>query len=101
MALFHTRQTNSSALVQPLPPPPPPPPYNVEHVYTLFLQSLNIVFGGGGEEATHFKTDNSAFLNSVLRTPKINAITQRSQGILSTIVGLLEFYWYTNANAVI
>ena len=37
----------------------PSPSYNVRHVYTLFLQSLNIVLGGGG--ATHFKTDNSAF----------------------------------------
>ena len=44
------------------PPIPPPPPYNVEHVYTLFIQSFNIVLGGGGGEATHFKTDNSAFL---------------------------------------
>ena len=44
-------------------PPPPPPSYNVGHVYTLFLQSFNIVLvgGGGGGEATHFKLDNSAF----------------------------------------
>ena len=41
--------------------PPPPPSYNVGHVYTLFLQSFNTVLRGGGE-ATHFKTDNSAFL---------------------------------------
>ena len=27
--------------------PPPPPPYKVGHVYTLFLQSFNIVLGGG------------------------------------------------------
>ena len=27
--------------------PPPPPFYNVGHVYTLFLQSFNIVLGGG------------------------------------------------------
>ena len=86
VVLFHTRQTNSSTLVQPL---PLPPSYNVGHVYTLFLQSFNIVghvytlflqsfnivghvhtlflqsfnivLGGGGN-ATHFKTDNSAFL---------------------------------------
>ena len=47
---FHTRQTNSSTLVQPL---PLPPSYNVGHVYTLFLQSFNIVLGGeggGGEQ---------------------------------------------------
>ena len=57
MALFHTLLTNSSTLVQ----PPPPPSYNVGHVYTVFLQSFNIVLGGGGE-ATHVKMDNSAFL---------------------------------------
>ena len=45
------------------PAPHPPPPYNVGNVYTLFLQNFNIVLGGrGGEEATHFETDNSALL---------------------------------------
>ena len=28
---------------------PPPPPYNVGQMYTLFLQSFNIVLVGGGE----------------------------------------------------
>ena len=28
-------------------PPLQPPTYNVGHVYTLFLQSFNIVWGGG------------------------------------------------------
>ena len=44
-------------------PLPPPPSYNVGHVYTLFLQSFNIVLveGTGGGEATHFKTGNSGF----------------------------------------
>ena len=37
VALFHTRQTNSSTLVQP-------------PVHTLFLQSFNIVLGGGGRK---------------------------------------------------
>ena len=41
-------------------PSPSAPFFNVGHVYTLFLQSFNIVLGEGGE-ATHFKTDNSAF----------------------------------------
>ena len=43
-------------------PPPQSPTYNVGHVYTLFLQSFNIVLGGGGwvgGEAAQFKTDNS------------------------------------------
>ena len=30
------------------PSPHPPPPYNVGYVYTLFLQSFNIVLGGEG-----------------------------------------------------
>ena len=35
--------------------PSPPPSYNVGHVYTLFLQSFNIVLGvEGGGEAKHF-----------------------------------------------
>ena len=41
------------------------------------------VWGGGGVgEETHL-----LLLNSVLKTQKINTITQVSQGILSTIVG--------------
>ena len=48
VALFHTRKTNSSTLVHPL--PLPPPSYNVGHVYTLFLQSVNIVLGVGGRK---------------------------------------------------
>ena len=44
VAFFHTCQTNSSTLVQPL----PPPSYNVGHMYTLFLQSFNTVLGVGG-----------------------------------------------------
>ena len=81
---FFSRYTSSA------PPPTPPPPYNVGHVYMLFLQSFNIVLRGEGWEATHFETGNSALrFNSVLKAPKINAITQVSQGILSTIVDIL------------
>ena len=47
VALFHTRQTNSSTLVQPL---PLPPSYNIGRVFTLFLQSVNIVLGVGGRK---------------------------------------------------
>ena len=70
---------NSSTYVQ---PPPPPPLYYVGHVYTLFLQRfIKIIInkvqfslssevqhcmgrGGGGRGgiATHFETENSAFL---------------------------------------
>ena len=35
-------------------PAPPPPPHNVGHVYTLFLQSFNIVWGGGGGGSNAF-----------------------------------------------
>ena len=31
-------------------PSPSLPSYNVGHVYTLFLQSFNIVLGGGGRK---------------------------------------------------
>ena len=51
-------RANSSTLGQPL--PPQPPTYNVGHMCTLFLQSFNIILGGGG--GTELKTDNSAFL---------------------------------------
>ena len=64
MALFQTHQTNSHARIHLHldSPSPQPPTYNVGHVYMLFLQSFNIVWGGGGSKATQFKMDNSAFL---------------------------------------
>ena len=83
-ALFHTRQTNSSTLVQPL---PLPPFYNVGHVYKLFLQSFNIVLGGGGRKQRILKRIRVLFLKFRLKNTGNNAITQVSQGILSTIVG--------------
>ena len=48
-----------------------------------------VCVGGGGGVATHFKTDNSGFFFyfRFKKTPKINAISQVSQGILSIIVG--------------
>ena len=48
------------------PSPHTPPPYNVGHVYTLFLQNFNIVLGEGGG-ATHFETNNSAFLKPAFK----------------------------------
>ena len=65
---------------------PSPPFYNVGHVYKLFLQSFNIVLGEGGRRQHILKRITLLFENSILKTPKINAITQVSQGILSTIV---------------
>ena len=65
---------------------PSPPSYNVGHVYKLFLQSFNIVLGEGGRRQHILKRITLLFENSILKTPKINAITQVSQGILSTIV---------------
>ena len=86
MALFHTRQTNSSILVQPL---SLPPSYNVGHVYTLFVQTFNIVLGGGGRKQRILKRIRVLFLKFRFKNTGINAITQVSQGILSTIVALL------------
>ena len=58
VALLHTRQTNSSTLVHPLPLSP------LLQCWTR-VQAISPKFqhciGGRGEEATHFKTDNSAF----------------------------------------
>ena len=83
VALFHTRQTNSSILVQPL---SLPPSYNVGHVYTLFVQTFNIVLGGGGRKQRILKRIRVLFLKFRFKNTGINAITQVSQGILSTIV---------------
>ena len=93
VALFQTRQTNSHARIHLhlVSPSPQHHTYNVGHVYTLFLQSFNIVWGWGGVwggKATQFKTDNSAFLKLRFENKKINAITLVSQGIWSTIVGV-------------
>ena len=66
VALFHMRQMNSQGRIHfhIFSLPPPPHLYNIGHVYTLFLQRFNIVWGGGGErgKATHFNLENSAFL---------------------------------------
>ena len=51
--------------------------------------------GGGGGEQRIFKRITDLFFNLVFKTQKINAITQVSQGILSTIVGTslaLQYY---------
>ena len=90
MALFQTRQTNSHArmhlhLVSPSPPPPHPSPHlqcwtRVHVISTEFQHCM------GGIKQRNLQRITVLFENSVLKTQKINAITQVSQGILSTIV---------------
>ena len=54
---------NSSTYVQPLPPPPPPLQcWTPVHAIFLEVQHCIGVGGGGGGKATHFETENSAFL---------------------------------------
>ena len=55
-------------------PSPSAPSYNVEHVYTLFLQSFDIVLGEGRGQHI-LKRITVLFENSILKTLKINAIT--------------------------
>ena len=68
VALFHTRQTNSSTLVQLIPLPPTPPPPTMLDTCTRYFSRVSTLYwawgggGGGGGEATHFKTEHSAFL---------------------------------------
>ena len=69
-------QANSSTLVQPL------PPQCWTHVHAIFLEFQHCIRGG----ATRFEVDNRAFLKLCFKDTEINAITQVSLGILSTIV---------------
>ena len=83
VALLHTRQTNSSTLVHPLPLSP------LLQCWTR-VQAISPKFqhciGGRGGRQHILKRITVLFENSILKTPKMNAITQVSQGILSTIV---------------
>ena len=84
MALLHTRQTNSSTLVHLLPLSPLLQCWSrVQAISPKFQHCI----GGGGGRQHILKRITVVFENSILKTPKINAITQVSQGILSTIVG--------------
>ena len=58
VALFHTRQTNSSTLVQPLPLPHP----TMLDMCTRYFSRVSTLYWGVEGGATHFKTGNSAFL---------------------------------------
>ena len=91
----HNKQShvNSSTLVHPLPPPPPLQCWTCVDAISPELQQC---IGQGGGEATHLKGITVLFQNSaVLKTQKITAITQESQGILSTIV-ILSLYMNTS-----
>ena len=54
-------RANSSTLGQPLPPSPPP---KMLHTCTHYFSRVSTLYGGqgGGDKATQFKMDNSAFL---------------------------------------
>ena len=64
----------------------PLPPLQCWTCVPIFLQRFNIVWGQGGKQRI-LKRKKQCFLN-ILNTQKINAITQVSQGILSTIVDI-------------
>ena len=88
MALFRTRQTNSSTLVHPLPLSPLLQCWSrVQAISPKFQHCI----GGGGRQHI-LKRITVLFENSILKAPKINAITQVSQGILSTIVVVINDY---------
>ena len=81
------RQTNSHArefmYTWPDPPPSPPPTQCCTRVHVISPEFQHCI--GVGEQC-NLKRITVLFKNSVLKTQKINAITQVSQGILSTIV---------------
>ena len=93
MALFYTRQTNSSTLVHPLPLSTLLQCWT--HVHAISPEFQHCIGGVGGGRQRILKRITVLFENSILKTRKINAITQVSQGILSTIVGvfLLPLGW--------
>ena len=93
VALFHTRQTNSQARIHLhmfSSSPPPPPSAMLDTCTRYFSRCSTLYAGGGGGEgggSNAFCNGKQCFFkNSVLNTQKINAVTQVSQGILSTIV---------------
>ena len=43
-------------------PPPPPHPRTMLDTCTCYFSRVSTLYWGGGREATHFETDNSAFL---------------------------------------
>ena len=87
VALFHTRQTNSSTLVQPLPLPPSPLLQCWTRVHAISPEFQHCI-GGWGRKQCILKRIRVLFWKFRFKNTGINAITQVSQGILSTIVVL-------------
>ena len=78
-------------------PPPSPHPHPLQcwtRVHAISQDGVSTLYwrerGGGGVKGKQriLKRRKMLFQNSVLKTQKINAITQVSEGILSTIVGV-------------
>ena len=65
---------------------PPPTPPTMLDTCTRNFSRVSTLYGVGEGGETNFEKDNSAFSNSVFKTQIIHAMTQVSQGILSTIV---------------
>ena len=72
-------------------PPPPPPIQCWTRAHAISLEVQHCMGRKGGKQRI-LKRKTVLFLNSVLNTQKISAITQVSQGILSTTVGQLCRY---------
>ena len=66
-------------------PPPLSPPTMLDTCTSYFSKVSTLYWGREGRQHI-LKRITVLFENSILKTPKINAITQVSQGILSTIV---------------
>ena len=87
MEFFHACQTNSHAQIHlrvfsPFPPARP----TMLDTCTSYFSRGSTLYGGVGGKTTHFETENSAFLKVRFKHTENYAITQVSQGILSTIV---------------
>ena len=70
-------------------PPLPPPPTMLDTCTRYFSRVSTLYWGVRGWKQRILKRITVLFQNSVLKTPKINAITRVSQRILCTIVGFV------------
>ena len=86
---FDTRQTNSQARIHLhlFSPSPPPPLQCWTSVHAISPEFQHCMGGSGGGKSNAIWDGKQCFCKTpFLKTQKINAITQVSQGILSTIV---------------